>query len=413
MWHRFRSKVGVFACMALAVLAIACLAAGQVRAELVDLGMPVCGSGKLPPLILRGSVEPVKNVILLIGDGEGIAQRTLTRIVMGGANNPLPAELMWEVGLANTHSADALVTDSAASATQMATGYWTNNGMLGMTAENVRIKTILELARELGKATGLVATTEITHATPAAFAAHVSDREAQGDIAIWLFKSRVDVLIGGGRDQFLPRSARGNRADERDVLGEFEFAGWRVFDSIESVKKNSSPRIVALLHRSHLPQATDRDYTLADMTREALKRLSQKPNGFFVMVEGSQIDWACHDNDGARTVHEAMDFEGAVQVAMDYARNHDDTLVIVVADHETGGLAIAGGAPDSTSAQVQWAVADHTGTPVAIYSHGPSSHLLGGHMYLADIPVIIARAWGVDSFGPPRQVIQLEAGWRK
>lgn len=225
-------------------------------------------------------------------------------------------------------------------------------------------------------------------------------------------ENRVDVLIGGGRSQFLPRSELGSRTDGRNILSEFEFAGWKVFDNMESVKKDSSPRILALISKAQLAYAEYRGDTLADMTEEALKRLAQKPNGFFLMVEGSQIDWACHDNIGRRMVHEAMEFEDAVDVALDYARKRDDTLVIVVADHETGGLAITGGSPDSTSVEIRWIGTDHTGTPVAVYSYGPSSHLLGGHMYLADIPVIIARSWGVDDFGPSRQVIQLRPGWR-
>lgn len=412
MWNRYGKCLTFIAYVSLVLLAAVYPALGQTQAKRVNLGLPVLGDGQLPPLVLRGEPEPVRNVILLVGDGTGIAQRTLTRIVMGGANNPLPSELMWEVGLANTHSANALVTDSAAAATQLATGHWTNNGMRSVTPEGERVKTILELARELGKATGLVATSEITHATPAAFAAHETDRGDQTDVAVWMLKNRVDVLIGGGRSQFLPRSELGSRTDGRNILSEFEFAGWKVFDNMESVKKDSSPRILALISKAQLAYAEYRGDTLADMTEEALKRLAQKPNGFFLMVEGSQIDWACHDNIGRRMVHEAMEFEDAVDVALDYARKRDDTLVIVVADHETGGLAITGGSPDSTSVEIRWIGTDHTGTPVAVYSYGPSSHLLGGHMYLADIPVIIARSWGVDDFGPSRQVIQLRPGWR-
>lgn len=276
MWNRYGKCLTFIAYVSLVLLAAVYPALGQTQAKRVNLGLPVLGDGQLPPLVLRGEPEPVRNVILLVGDGTGIAQRTLTRIVMGGANNPLPSELMWEVGLANTHSANALVTDSAAAATQLATGYWTNNGMLSVRPEGERVETILELARELGKATGLVATSEITHATPAAFAAHETDRGDQTDVAVWMLKNRVDVLIGGGRSQFLPRSELGSRTDGRNILSEFEFAGWKVFDNMESVKKDSSPRILALISKAQLAYAEYRGDTLADMTEEALKRLADR-----------------------------------------------------------------------------------------------------------------------------------------
>jgi hypothetical protein len=137
-----------------------------------------------PPICLRGQIEPTTNVIMLIADGAGLVHRTLARVMSSGVSSRLPSEKMWEVGIADTHSADAFVTDSAAAATQLATGYWTNNGMISVAPCGTAVKTILELAKELGKSAGIVATSRITHATPAAFGGHCAAREDENEIAL-------------------------------------------------------------------------------------------------------------------------------------------------------------------------------------------------------------------------------------
>ncbi|NLB72461.1 MAG: alkaline phosphatase [Firmicutes bacterium] len=379
--------------------------------ELIGAG-PSCGTitaEEYPPIYLRGQIEPTANVIMLIPDGAGLTHRTLARIVYGGANSRLPSEKMWEVGIADTHSADALVTDSAAAATQLATGYWTNNGMISVTPEGALAKTILELAKEQGKSTGLVATSRITHATPAAFGGHCAAREDEDEIALWMLANEVDVLIGGGRRHFLPDSGTGKRMDNLNLLSEFRKSGWEIADSFDSLRDNGSARICALLANSHLPPAPNREYTLQDLTHEAIRRLSTNPRGFFLMVEGSQIDFAAHMNDEAGVVEELLDFEGAVAEAFQFAKVDGNTLVVVVADHETGGLAIVGGSTDSNEAEIEWACNEHTGSPVVVYSYGPNSYLLGAHIYLADIPFIIARSWGATQFGPERKCLFLSS----
>lgn len=367
---------------------------------------------KYPPIYLRGQIEPTTNVIMLIADGAGLVHRTLARVMSSGVSSRLPSEKMWEVGIADTHSADAFVTDSAAAATQLATGYWTNNGMISVAPCGTAVKTILELAKELGKSAGIVATSRITHATPAAFGGHCAAREDENEIALWMLANEVDVLIGGGRRHFLPDSEPGKRTDGRNLLSELEESGWTVQDSFDFLKNDRSDKVCALLANSHLPPAADREYTLQELTNEAIRRLSTNPYGFFLMVEGSQIDFAAHNNDGARVVEELLDFEGAVAEACEFAKKDGNTLVVVVSDHETGGLAIVGGSADSTKAEIAWACNEHTASPVVIYSYGPNSYLLGAHMYLADIPVIIARSWGETHFGPERAVYEPSA-WIK
>jgi alkaline phosphatase len=359
--------------------------------EFIETG-PSCSAintEEYPPIYLRGQTEPTINVIMLIADGAGLTHRTLAWIIRSGANSRLPSEKMWEVGIADTHSADALVTDSAAAATQLATGYWTSNGMISVTPDGTLAKTILELAKEQGKSAGLIATSRITHATPAAFGGHCAAREDEDEIALWMLTNEVDVLIGGGRRHFLPDSGTGKRTDNLNLLSEFEKLGWAVTDSFDTLTTDGSARVCALLANNHLPPAANREYTLQDLIHEAIRRLSTNPRGFFLMVEGSQIDFAAHMNDEVRAVEDLLDFEGAV------------------ADHETGGLAIVGGSTDSNEAEIAWACNEHTGSPVVVYSYGPNSHLLGAHMYLADIPAIIALSWGETQFGPERKCLFL------
>ena len=409
--RRFLVTVSLLiACSILAVQPLATIAAGF---ETFELPIAEFEPG-MPSLYLRGPVEPAKNVILLISDGTGINHRTLVRIASGGANSKLPSERLFEVGLANTHSLDSLVTDSAASATQIATGNWVPNRTISVNADGEPLQTILELAKTLGKSTGIITTDRVTGATPAGFAGHVPDRDMKNEIAqIILENDSVDVLIGGGKKNFQSPVAgkKGDRTDGRDLLEEAAERGVTICNSIYELRADDSPRTWALLSSGSMTAAVKRNYTLGDLTSEALRRLSQNPEGFFLMVERDQIDGGGHDNDIWRMALELLDFETAVEVATEFAENRDDTLVIVVSDHETGGLAITNGQAQSTEVEYGWIHGGHTGTPVAIYSSGPNSFLLGGHIYLADISKIIAFGWDIYDFGPDRAVEGPGAKW--
>lgn len=361
---------------------------------------------KLPPLVVHHEVQPVKNVILFIGDGMSSSQLALARTAFQGANSLLAVERMPVVGLVNTHNHRDLVTGSAAAGTQLATGYWTVDPQIGLDAEGNPVMTILELAKTLGKSTGLVATSRITHATPASFAARVRDRDAEVDIATNIFEADVDVVIGGGRRYFLPTERGGERGDGRNLLEEAEKKGYAVLDSFGDMIVDTSERIYALLGASHLPEAGLRDYALRDLTEQALERLSLNENGFFIMIEGSQIDWAGHDNDGLRIVRETLDMDEAVEAALAFAGQRNDTLVLVTADHETGGLSIVGGNAGDVRPAIRWIHTDHSGVPVPIYAFGPNAELFGHHLFHCDIPALIARGWGVENFGEEREVIE-------
>lgn len=339
-----------------------------------------------------------RNVILMIGDGMGFPQVTLARLSLAeGAT--LAMDSMKYGGSAKTHSANATVTDSAAGGTALATGYKTNNGMIATTPDGKAVQTILEAAQTRKKSTGLLTTVTITHATPASFGAHVDARADEAGIAPQYLERRIDVLMGGGRYYFMPKSQEGSkRADERDLLAEAKQLGYAVTNTPEEMRAVKSGKLLGLFQLSSL-SAVAPDPPLAEMTAKAIELLSQNKNGFFLMVEGGQIDWRAHDNDAAGTIKHMMDFDAAVAKALEFARRKGDTLVIVTADHETGGLTII--YPDKDSGdkfKCAWSTKGHSGCTVPVLAEGPGAELFGGTMDNTDIPKRIAELWGIRGF---------------
>ncbi len=310
-----------------------------------------------------------KYVFLMIGDGMGKAQRQLAEsyLEQTGSIKQLIINTFPIAGEMTTNSLNATVTDSAASATALATGHKTNNGMLSVSPDGNKLDTVMELAKEkLGMATGLVTTTRITNATPAAFAAHQESRSDEDIIALDYLNSGVDFFAGGGAQHFLPTSYSGGddaagepllsvREDEADLVLDFRAEGYRAFIGAEGAQNFSeySPaagdKVLAPLTNSNMPWEIDKLNDsgisapgLADMTRKAVDTLELDEDGFILMVEGGRIDHACHINDTAGTIFETLAFDDAVDVAYDFYLEHpDETLVIVTADHETGGLELA------------------------------------------------------------------------
>lgn len=328
-----------------------------------------------------------KNVILMIGDGMGVAQISLARLSLGASSQPLFMDTLPYAAFVNTQSANAVVTDSAAAGTALATGYKTNNGMISVLPDGTPVETILESAVKLRKAVGLVTTTTITHATPASFGAHVNSRGDEGDIAIQYIEKKIDVLLGGGRAMFAPKTSKGGR----DLLGEAERAGYVIVDSRDSLLSARGSKLLGLFQDGAL--TTDPpEPTLAEMTEKAIQVLSADNDGFFLMVEGGQIDWRCHDNDRVGTIKQVLQFDLAVGKALDFARHNGNTLLIVTADHETGGLAITGN--DSIS----WGSKGHTGATVPLLAYGPGAERFCGVLDNTDVPKRIAELWRVKQF---------------
>ncbi len=293
----------------------------------------------LMPLAANGQEAP-RNVILMIPDGFGPASLTMARDYQ---DHPLVLDGII-VGAVQTHPTDARVTDSAAGATAYACGVKSYNGAIAVDTLQQPLATVLEAAEARGMATGLVATSRITHATPAAFSAHVPLRSMEAEIAAQQLTHGIEVLLGGGKAFFLPDSAGGWRTDGRNLLDEAATAGYHVvldragFNGIQTVP------VLGLFTDSHMSYDVDRDPaeepSIAEMTQTAINLLKDDPDGFFLMVEGSRIDHAAHGNDPVGHVGDILAYDAAVAAALDFARTDGQTLVISVADHETGGMTL-------------------------------------------------------------------------
>ncbi len=250
------------------------------------------------------SGKKIKNVILLIADGTGIAQLSSGQLGLVGADGYLNLQRMPVTGIVKTQSTNSLITDSAAGATAYSCGMKTNNGMIAFLPDESHCKTLLELAEERGLITGLVATSTITHATPASFAAHVKSRGNQVGIAEQYVNSGVEVFLGGGREFFIPQDMEGSsRKDDRNLIEEFENNGYEYVSTADEMKNSKTDKILGLFANSGM-ESIDRTPTLAEMANTALSKLETNPNGFFLMVEGSQIDWAGHSNNAEYAIRE-------------------------------------------------------------------------------------------------------------
>jgi len=294
----------------------------------------------------------VKNVIFFIGDGMGLESVDLSRIIIVGKDEYFTFETAPYVGIAKTFSANTLVTDSAAAGTALATGFKTNNSWLGVTPDEKKVKTLLEAAKEVGKSTGLITTVTITHATPAAFAAHTTSRDEIPVADQYAEYKTADIYMGGGLAYFLPKSdPQSKREDNRNLIEEFKKAGYEFISTPEELDKAKAPngKLLGLFAVEHLPYYMDREFLkvnvpdLAEMTEKALDILSKNPKGFFLMVEGGKIDWANHVHDAATAAWEVYEFNEAIRVALDFINENPDTLIVITADHETGGIGLSTG----------------------------------------------------------------------
>ena len=312
-----------------------------------------------------------ENIILFIGDGMGVSHISAGKIARGNIN----LERFSTVGLVTTHSANRLITESAAASTALATGYKTNNRAISVSVDKEPLKTLFEYAKEKGKSIGVVVTKSVTHATPAAFLAHADDRRQQTDIAEQIATSDIDVLIGGGWAYFVPDSDKGSkRKDQKNLLAVLETRMPVILSNDELAAHIESPKLAALLAPRDLPQASDRDYDLSRLTQIAIYILSKNRNGFVLMVEGSQIDSAAHDHDPQYLIAELIDFDAAVGTGLDFAQKNDRTLIVVTADHETGGLAVHDGSiKDRQVASTAFTTTGHTAAMVPLFAYGPGS----------------------------------------
>lgn len=310
-------------------------------------------------------------VILFIGDGVGTAYWTAALF----AADDLAVRQFPVVGLVDVRSSRDKVTDSAASATSFAAGVVTYNGAIGVDADSVPVATVLEVAAQRGMATGLVVTSRITHATPAAFAAHVPSRGMEWEIARQIAEHGVTVILGGGLAMFHPAA----RPDSRDLLGPIkrDYTYVETPEELAALDPDTVTSLFGLFTPSHMPAAPERTPTLPQMTAAAVAVLDHDPDGFFLMVEASQPDWRGHGNEPLPAVTaEMLDFDAAIAVALEYRAKHPETLIVVAADHETGGLALQ---YDSTRTLIgAYTSGSHTATMVPLFAVGPGAERFGG-----------------------------------
>lgn len=290
------------------------------------------------------------------------------------------------IGLVNTSAADKLVTDSAAGATAYATGYKTNNGMISVDPSGNILKNIFEIAKTKNKSTGLVVTCSITNATPAAFLTHNKTRKEEFGIAEQISKVNVDFLAGAGLDFFAPKSAGGKREDNKNYLDSMKTRGFAIVSDTSKIGELSNyEKVYGVFGNLMLPHANQRKYTLGDLTHQAITSLKKNKNGFVLMVEGSQIDWAADQNDKTYLFAELKDFNSAIETCLQFAEKDQSTLVIVTADHDTGSLGISGKNKDTGLLDVVWATTKHTANSVGIFTYGPSSSIFGGIQENSDV----------------------------
>lgn len=345
------------------------------------------------------------NVILMIGDGMGGEHIRAAGLFANGSAGSLFMETLPRQAMvvtcpaytvaAGDEARPAKITDSAAAATAMATGRKVFNGVLSVAlpGDGAPLKTVLEQAAAVGKRTGIVTTSYLTDATPAAFAAHVKDRDMHREIAVDFLKtSRPDVMLGGAsKKKKVPLTQEDGKA-----------AGYRVVRDREglraAVKEGGGPLLGLfgsgpMCYEYDFVVTTRKDYDqlphLSEMTTAALDLLGREPKGFFLMVEGACIDKASHQNQLERAVYETLEFDKAVQKAAQWAATRKDTLLIVTADHETGGLNTLKNNGKGRMPDVKWSGASHSGANVRLFAMGAGSEAIAGLLDNTDVARLV------------------------
>ncbi|MDH5610690.1 MAG: alkaline phosphatase [Cyclobacteriaceae bacterium] len=328
--------------------------------QAIEGNIPATGDGTRP-----------KNIVLLIGDGMGLSQVSSAFYYK---STPSSFARFTNIGLIRTSAADAKITDSAAGATAFASGVKTYNAAIGMSVDSTAVPTIVEIVSEKNWKTGLIATSSITHATPASFFAHVTHRNYAEEIAAFMPASGVDFFAGGGLNYFSARQ------DSVDLTARLQENGFVVnTNALSTETPDPLQKYAYLLAPDGMPKMNDgRGDFLPNATRLALDYLSASPDGFFLMVEGSQIDWGGHANDESYLVSELIDFDATIGAVLDFAEQNGETLVIVTADHETGGYTLAADSLDYNTIKGSFSTQGHSTTLIPVFAFGPGSERFRG-----------------------------------
>jgi alkaline phosphatase len=390
------------------------------------------------------------SAILFIGDGMGQAQVELGKLVVPIEESLAIAQMPF-TGTATTREAQGEITDSAAAGTALSTGRKTNDGMIGVSPDGKPMETILERCQKLGKSVGVISTDHLAGATPASFVAHIDDRGKGAEIAAQMAQSNVPVLLGFWKMWFAPTDMGGKRTDSRDLITEMRKAGYDLLFTRTQLLSSTQPKILGMFDDDYGAPAP----SLTDMVSAALDRLSKNPKGFFLIVEAARIDWL--PGSPAGVLGELHNLDEAVRTSANFARKRGRMVVVVTADHETGGLVIQDRAKvtmlrnvKATEEQMSWRIkddrsnarevlaqyadikdlteaeldqlksgksvseaigkilsqragliwnnGDHTATPVGVYALGPGAETLKGDMDNTDVPRRIAQALDLGPF---------------
>ena len=308
------------------------------------------------------------NIILMIADGAGLSQITATMYKNG---NNLNLEGFKVVGLQKTHSFNSLITDSAASGTAMACGIKTLNGAIGVDIENKPYESILKICEKKGYNSGMIVTSSIVHATPASFYANVISRSNYQEIANQLSKSDVDFFIGGGEKYFIKRN------DKRNLINEMK--DWEFVNGVDEFDSSTSKKVGYFIDYEEPLSLIEGRKPLLDIgLNSILKKLNSRNKPFFLLVEGSQVDWGGHDNDLEYLTSEYIEFDRAIGVALKFVEENPNTLLVVTADHETGGLAITSDQIKKLNSKVRFSTKGHTASMVPVFSKGVGSKVFSG-----------------------------------
>lgn len=313
--------------------------------------------------------KKVKNVILMIGDGMSLMHVYSAWTANRGKLNLDNSQV---VGLSKTYCADKLITDSGASATAMATGHKTNYHYVGVDTEGKPLKTLIDLASAKGKSTGITVTCRLWDATPASFCCHNIDRDNETEIVKDYVNCNADYVFGGGAKLFE------NRKDGLDIFKELKNKGFQTPRTWDEVEKIKSGKVFAAIDSIDTPLPAIRKDLLARASLKGIELLNQNKNGFFMMIEGSQLDDYGHFNDLNLLMQEIHDFDRTIGKVYEWAAQDGETLVIVTADHETGGLTLIDGDLEKGKIVCKFSTNSHSGVMVPVYAFGPGSEKFNG-----------------------------------
>lgn len=310
-----------------------------------------------------------KNIILLIGDGTGLAQLYSAYTANQGK---LSVFNIPNIGLSITASANSYITDSAAGATALSAGLKTNNGAVGVDPSNKRVTLITDLLREKKYLTAIISNGDITDATPASFYGHQPTRKMMDEIALDFMTSKSDILIGGGQAHFT------KRPDGKNLFQELSRQGYATSNNFNSIDSIKSSKFIVLEDKAVVSKMNGRKDFLQRSLAKTLNTFSQSKQPFFIMEEAAQIDWGGHNNNIEYVITEALDFDKLIADALRFADSNRETLLIITADHETGGLSLVDGSISKGYVEASFGTGHHTAIAVPVFAYGPGADLFRG-----------------------------------